>query len=91
MKKEYMAWVEDLDKIKGPQELTLTIRDMEPGRHKYGARNVVAVVSPAPMPEADVLRMRYPNGRLLPEPWFIKVIKELEDFFPGRPYAGIVD
>ncbi len=89
--KEYMAWIDDPDKIKGPQEITLTIRDMAPGRYKYGARNVIALVSPSAMPGADVLRVRYTNGRLLPQTWSIKVIKELDEFFPGRPYAGIVD
>lgn len=89
--KEYMAWIENVDQIKAAQELTLTIRDLEPGPRKYGARNVIALVSPSAMPGADVLRVRYTNGRLLPQPWSIKVIKELDEFFPGRPYAGIVD
>lgn len=89
--KEYMAWIENVDHIKAAQELTLTIRDMAPGRYKYGARNVVALVSPSAMPGADVLRVRYSNGRLLPQPWYIKVIRELDESFPGRPYAGIVD
>lgn len=90
-KKQYMTWLENPDKIKSPQELTLTIRDMAPGRRKYGAINVIAIVSPSPITEGDVLWVRYANGKLIPQPWSIKIIKELDEFFPGRPYAGIVD
>lgn len=90
-RKQWMAWLENPDSVKGPQDMTLTIRDMTPGRHKYEARNVQATVSPTEMPDADVLWVRYANGRLITRPWTIKIIKELPEFFPGRPYAGIVD
>lgn len=90
-KKQWMAWLENLDDIKGPTEITATIRDLTPGRHKYEARNVQATVSPAPLPEGDILWARYGNGRLLPHPWSIKIIRELPEFFAGRPYSGVVD
>ncbi len=89
--KEYMALIEEPEKIKGPVEMTLTIRDLEAGPRKYTGHNVVATVSPVPFPGADILRVRHTNGLLLPEPWYIKINKKLDDFFPGRPYAGIVD
>ncbi len=91
MKKQYMAWIEDPERITEQLELTLTIRDMEPGRRKYRAINVTAVISPGEIPESDVLWVRYPNGLLMHQPWSIKIVKELEGFTPGRPYAGIVD
>ncbi len=89
--KEYMALIEDADKITGPTELTLTIRDMTPGQHKYTGHNVVATVSPSPISGGDSLQLRHSNGRLLPAPYYIKIKKELEDYFKDRPYSGIVD
>ena len=89
--KEYMTWIEDPETISGPQEMTLTIKNLEPGPRKYEGHNVVATVSPTEIPGADRLRVRRANGLLLPESWFIKVEKELGEYFPGRPYAGIVD
>lgn len=89
--KKYMALVEDLEKITGPTDLTLTIRDLEPGPRKYTGHNVVATISPTPIPGADSLQIRHSNGRLVPEPWYIKVNKELGDYFLERPYSGIVD
>lgn len=89
--KEYMTWIEDPDKIKTPQELTLTIRDLSPGSHKYTGHNVMAIVSPTPIPGADVLLVRHANGLLLPLPWYIQVTRELGDYFLERPYSGIVD
>ena len=90
-RQQWMAWLENLDEIKGPTEITVTIRDLTPGRHKYEARNVVAVVSPTPIPDGDVLWARYANGRLFPQPWSIKIVKDLPEFFPGRPYSGVID
>ena len=89
--KEYMTFIEEPGKIKGPHELSLTIRELEPGRRKYLGRNVIATVSPAMIPGADLLRVRHTNGLLLPQPWYIKVTKELGDYLPARPYSGIVD
>ncbi len=90
-RKQWMAWIDNLDEIKGPKEITVTIRDLTPGRHKYESRNVQAIVSPSPLPDGDLLWARYGNGRLVPQPWSIKIVKELPEFFPGRPYSGVVD
>ena len=86
-----MAWIEDPDKIKSAQEMTLTLRDLAPGREKYRARKVVAMVSPTSMPQSDILRVRYENGRLIAQPWSIKIVREVDDFYSVRPYSGIVD
>jgi hypothetical protein len=89
--KEYMAWIEDPESIQGPQELSLTIKELEPGPRKYLGHNVIATVSPTSIPGADILRVRRANGLILPQPWYIKVKKELGEYWPGRPYSGIVD
>ncbi len=52
--KEYMTWIEDPETIKGPQELNLTIKELEPGPRKYLGHNVIATVSPTEIPGADI-------------------------------------
>lgn len=91
MRKQYMAWLEDPDAIQVSREMTLTIRDLTPGKHKYRATNVRGIVSRAENPGEDILWVRYDNGRLIPQPWSIKIVEELPEFFPGRPYSGVVD
>ena len=91
MKKQYMALIENPETITAAKELTLTIRDLTPGRHKYEAYHVLATISPTPAADADVLVVRHGNGRLLANPWSIQIIKELDEFTPGTPYAGVVD
>ena len=91
MKKQYMALIENPEAITAAQELTLTIRDLTEGRHKYEAYHVVATVYPTAVADADVLVVRHGNGRLWPSPWSIKITKEIDEFTPGRPYAGVVD
>lgn len=89
--KEYMAWIEDPESIKGPKELSLTIKDLAAGQRKYEGHNVIATVSPTEIPGADMLRVRRANGLLLPQPWYIKIDREIGEYLPGRPYSGIVD
>ncbi len=89
--KEYMAWLEEPEGIKGPQEMSLTIKELTHGRCKYLGHNVKATVSPTAIPGADTLRVRRANGLLLPAPWYIKITEELGEYWPGRPYSGIVD
>ncbi len=89
--KEYMAWLESPESIKGPQEMSLTIKDLTPGRRKYLGLNVRATVSPTPLQGADTLKVRRANGLLVPGTWYIKIAEELGEYWPGRPYSGIVD
>ncbi len=89
--KEYMAWIEDPEQIKGPQEMSITVKELTPGQRKYLGHNVKATISPTAIPGADLLRVRRVNGLLLPETWYIKITEELGEYWPGRPYAGVVD
>ncbi len=92
MKKEYVTFVASPKGLPEGEEIRLTIRDLTPGRQKYDARNVKAIVSSSAeqLPEGDILWLRSPVGVLSPQPWAIKITAELEEFLPGPPYAGIL-
>ncbi len=91
-KKEYLAWIEDLNDLPQGEEIQLTIRDLTPGKRKYEARNVKAVLSSSPekLPEGDILRFRSPVGVLLPDSWAIKITEDLGEYLPGTPYRELL-
>jgi hypothetical protein len=84
MSQEYDTFVESLGDLPDGGEVRLTVRDLAPGRRKYDARYVRAIVasSPEKLPDADVLRVRFLRGYLHPRPWAIKILEELGDFPP---------
>lgn len=92
MKKEYLTWINDLESLPQGKEIQLVIRDLNPGKRKYEARVVKAILadSPEKIPEGDILRFRSPVGRLLPETWTIKITEEVADYLPGTPYQELV-
>ncbi|OGQ79246.1 MAG: hypothetical protein A3F90_02475 [Deltaproteobacteria bacterium RIFCSPLOWO2_12_FULL_60_19] len=69
-------------------ETPLVLRDLNPGRRKYGMRHVVAIVSQKKedLPQMDILRVRTVVGILLPEPRGIKILHELPIELPGQAY-----
>ncbi|MDP2645435.1 MAG: phenylphosphate carboxylase subunit gamma [Desulfobacterales bacterium] len=91
-KKEYLAWVDSLDRLPENKEIQLTIRDLTPGRHKYEARNVKAILSrdSEKWPDGDILRFRSPVGILLSEAWAIKITAQLQEYLPGTPYKEVL-
>ncbi len=70
-------------------ELPLVLRDLSPGRRKYRMRHVLALLSrgAAELPDMDELRVRTVVGVLLKERWGVKIIKDLPDEIPGKPYG----
>ncbi len=86
MRREYDTFVETLQTLPQGQEVELTIRDLAPGRRKYDAKCVRAVVSASPdqLPEGDVLWIRFNTGALHPQPWAIKIVKELGEYLTKR-------
>ena len=91
MKKEYMAFVQDVKGVTEGQEIQIVIKDLTPGRSKYDSRNVKAIVSSSPdrLPEGDVLHIRSETGFPFPQPWAIKITQELELPLPGIPFGDI--
>ena len=92
MKKEYLTFVPDIKDLVENREVTLTIKDLTPGRSKYDARIVKAVLSSTAgkLPEGDVLRVRSWTGVLYPQPWAIKIIKDLGETEAGLPHGETV-
>jgi hypothetical protein len=88
MKKEYVAWVSDPSSLPPGEEVQLTIRDLTPGKRKYEARNVKAIVSSSPeeLPDGDILWLRSAIGVMLPHPRGIKITQDLGECLPGTPY-----
>ena len=79
MAQEYLTFVENLTEISEETELELYIKDLAPGVEKYDTRYVRALVSSIAdkLPESDTLWIRFSMGVLHPEPWAIRIIKEL--------------
>lgn len=69
-------------------EVSLALRDLNPGRKKYGMRHVVATVSrnPRDLSEMDTLYVRTVVGVRLPGTWGVKILRDLPIEIPGRPY-----
>ncbi|MFQ5987770.1 MAG: phenylphosphate carboxylase subunit gamma [Dehalococcoidia bacterium] len=92
MKREYVTWVDDLHNLPEGEEIQLTIRDLTPGRRKYEARHVKAILSSSPdkLPDGDTLWLRSGSGVMMPVPWVIRVVEELGDYLPGTPYQEML-
>jgi hypothetical protein len=68
----------------------LVLRDLAPGRRKYFAQNVVAVVARADHPQDDFhpLIVRSMVGNPYPGQWWVKVLESLPQRVPGTPYSN---
>lgn len=90
MKREYQTFVRQFKDLKqGKQELF--IKDLTSGPRKYDTKHVLAEISSRPesLPDGDVLRIRSESGVLLPEPWAIKILKELSESIAGQPWEDV--
>ena len=69
-------------------ETPLVLRDLTPGRKKYGVRHVVAILSRKADKSAgmDRLQARTVVGILLPETWGVKILRDLPTELPGQTY-----
>ncbi len=74
--------------LKEGVEIALSLRDLTPGRRKYQFRNVVAMVSrrPEELRSMDTLQVRTVVGVLLPEPFGVRIIRDLPIEISGSPY-----
>jgi hypothetical protein len=74
-------------------EIPLALRDLSPGRKKYQMRHVVAVISrkAEELAGMDRLKVRTVVGVLLPEPWGIKIVRDLPIEVPGQPYRDFFE
>ncbi len=86
-KKELLTFVGKLEDLTEGKEVELLVKDLAPGRQKYDARYVRAVLSSdsKDLPNSDVLWIRGLVGVLYPQPWAIKITAELGEFPSGMP------
>jgi hypothetical protein len=90
MAREYQTFVRQFKDLKeGKRELF--IKDLAPGPRKYDTKHVLAEISshPKSMAGGDILRIRSEAGSLLPEAWGIKILKELPESAPGKPWEDV--
>lgn len=75
------------------EEVLLSLRELSPGRYRYRGRHVRAVVSRSPEALAhwDRLWVRSVVGIRQPQPWGIRILEDLGDSLPGRPYEDLFE
>ena len=73
---EYELFIDDISALKQGEPVELFIRDTD----QYEAKYVKAVVADSrdKLPEGEVLWLRYTRGLKRPQPWYIKIVQELE-------------
>jgi len=89
----YETFVRDLSDLREGHEILLVLRDLTPGRRKYFAENVVAVVSreAGPDGESRPLKVRSMVGNVFPGDWYVKIAEVLPQRVPGTPYSNALD
>ncbi len=90
--REWQTFVRKFEDLKeGDGELF--IKDLTPGPKKYDTKHVKAKLSRSKgsLTEAEILRVRSESGILHPEPWYMKIIEELPEWVPGKPWENVLD
>ena len=71
--------------IKYGVEAPLVLRDLRPGRGKYGLRHVVGIVHEGDGP-GDRLVVRTVVGVVLPGSYTVEIVREMPQEIAGTPY-----
>ncbi len=93
MAEAYETFVRDLSDLHEGRQTILVLRDLTPGRRKYFAQHVLAMVSREPGSGAEwrPLTVRSMVGNVFPGQWCVKVIQVLPSRVPGTPYTNVYD
>ncbi len=91
MPKEYEAFVRDVEGTLSGHPVVLTLRDLTPGKKKYRAVHVRAVVSNPPKTSEPVLWLRSVVGVKYPMPCTVHIIEELPETFAAEPYSDLFE
>ena len=75
---KYDVFVEDLQELPEGEELTIPVRDLTPGIHKYSYKYVRALVSADSGCYPDGLLIRFGRGQEYGQPYSIKVLEFVE-------------
>ena len=91
--KELRVFVPDIKDLRENEPIKLTVKDLSPGRSKYSAMVVRAIVSsdPGQLPGADSLQVMSWTGVPYPGVWAIKIIEQLEETEAGLPHGETID
>ena len=92
MAKEWHTFVRKFDDLK-EGEVKLFIKDLTPGPSKYDTKFVKAKISRSKdaFPDGDILWLRGESGMKGPDPWYIKIQEEMQEWVPGRPWENVLD
>lgn len=91
MTNEYEAFVRDLERTVSGRPVVLTLRDMTPGKKKYRAVHVRAVVSNPPKAGEPVLWLRSVVGVKYPQPYSVRILEQLDEAFAAVPYTDLFE
>lgn len=91
MPKEYEAFVRGIEPMLSGEPVVLTLRDLTPGKKKYRAVHVRAIVSNPPQPGEPVLWLRSVVGAKYSRPCSVRIIEELPETFAAQPYSDVFD
>jgi hypothetical protein len=90
---EYLAHVKHLNDLEEGKTMVMTIRDLSPGKQKYLARVARVKVSRSPdaLKSWDTLWAHSVVGYKDTQPWGMKIVEELGETVPGKPYSDIYE
>ena len=93
MTREFRVFIPDIKDLDENKEIKLTVKDLTPGRSKYAALVVEAIVSskPSQLPDGDSLQVFSWTGVPYPGLWRIKILRELEQTEAGMPHGETID
>jgi hypothetical protein len=91
MSNEYEAFVRDIERTLSGRPVVLTLRDLAPGKKKYRAVHVRAVVSNPPKAGEPVLWLRSVVGVKYPRPCSARILEELTEAFAAEPYSDLFE
>jgi phenylphosphate carboxylase gamma subunit len=77
MKNMWEVFVMDMAELAEGKEIELSIRTLNPGKHKYTYKRVRCQVSSRQDQYADSLQVRMGRGQLSPAQFSIKVLEEV--------------
>ncbi len=88
---EYEAFARDAEKALSGRPVVLTLRELTPGKKKYRAKHVRAIVSKPPKEDEPRLWLRSVVGVRYPWPCSVRIVEELPETFAAVPYSDLFD
>ncbi len=87
MAKEYDTFIYSFSELPEGKDVTIAVRDLTPGTHKYETTFVRARVSPKPSKKAGESKMWivFNTGVSHPQPYYINILENVGSTIPGKP------